>query len=330
MLGSVALDILFIIAGFMLLIKGADYLVEGSSSIARRLGISTLVIGLTVVAFGTSAPELVVSILSATSGSTELALGNINGSNIANILLILGATALVTRIPVKSQTVLKEIPFMLLAGFILVVLTMDVVLEGAQVNVISRIDGIILLSFFVVFMYYLWLSVRETGSAKKQKPKRSFFIASVMTFAGLAGLVVGGYFAVEGASGVALALGFSETLIGLTVVAIGTSLPELVSAVTAARKGETDLAIGNVVGSCVFNILLVVGTTSVIRPIPVESAAGFDTIMALVVMMILFIAIFNVERDKQGRRQSPDLEKAAGIFFLLLYVAYIVYIVIRG
>lgn len=330
-LGATALNIIFILAGFMLLIKGADYLVEGSSSIARRLGVSTLVIGLTVVAFGTSAPELVVNILSATSGRTELAFGNINGSNIANILLILGAAALFARIPVKSQTVIKEIPFMLLSGFVLLVITADVWLEGAAVNQISRIDGIVLLSFFVIFMYYLWLSTRETkAGAKVEKEKKSFGVAAALTVMGLAGLVIGGYLAVEGASGIARMLGASETLIGLTIVALGTSLPELVAAVTAARKGETDLAIGNVVGSNVFNILLVLGITSTITPVPVSAAAQMDAVVAFLAMTILFFAIFNIERDKQGRRESPDIEKPGAIFFLLMYVAYIVYIVIRG
>ncbi|MFH1711882.1 MAG: sodium:calcium antiporter, partial [Patescibacteria group bacterium] len=231
------LFIVFILAGFYLLIKGADYLVDGSSSIARRLGISTLVIGLTVVAFGTSAPELAVNILSASSGNTELAFGNINGSNIANILLILGMTAWFTRVPIKSRTVVKEIPFMLLAGVILIVLTLDVILEGGAVAQLSRIDGIVLLSFFAIFMYYMFLSIKGTGAAKVEKAKISLPTASLMTVLGLAMLIVGGYLAVQGASGIALALGVSQTFIGLTIVAIGTSLPELVASIVAARKG---------------------------------------------------------------------------------------------
>ncbi|MCH8049211.1 calcium/sodium antiporter [Patescibacteria group bacterium] len=322
------LNIIFVIAGFMLLVKGADYLVDGSSSIARRFGISTLVIGLTVVAFGTSAPELTINILSAVSGRTELALANVNGSNIANILLILGITAFLTRIPVRSRTVLKEIPFMLLSGFVIVILMLDMVLEGAGSSEISRIDGIILLSFFAIFMYYLFLSIKETGAAKVEREKRSLSSSSMLTIAGLIGLIVGGYLAVEGASGIALGLGISETLVGLTIVAIGTSLPELVAAVVAARKNEIDLAVGGVVGSNIFNILLVLGATSVIQPITINQRGLEDAIAALAAMILLFFALFTDKSPAHFKTRS--INGKTGAVFLFIYVAYIVYIVIRG
>lgn len=311
----------------MLLIKGADYLVDGSSSIARRLGVSTLVIGLTVVAFGTSAPELVVNILSASSGATDLALGNINGSNIANILLILGVAAFVTTIPVKSRTVLKEIPFMLLAGIALVVVISDPILNGVEAS-ISRTDGLLLLCIFLIFLYYMFLSAKEAPGAKVEEPKYKFPAAVLFTVMGLAGLVIGGKLAVDGATGIATGIGISETLVGLTIVALGTSLPELVSAVVAAVKGETDLAVGNVVGSNIFNILLVLGSTAVIAPIQVGGSATMDALIALVVMMIFFIALF---LNKNGRsKDKKGLDRTTGIVFVALYVIYIVFIVVRG
>lgn len=321
-------DFLLVIAGFMLLIKGADYLVDGSTSIARRFGISTLIIGLTIVAFGTSAPELVVNILSATSGATDLAFANINGSNIANILLILGITSLFAVIPVKSQTVLKEIPFMLFAGMILVFIVLDVQIGGAESAMISRIDGILLLLVFAIFMYYLFLSSKKTGGATVEKPKFSLPKGVALTVAGLAGLIVGGKLAVDGAVGIALGIGVSQALVGLTVVAIGTSLPELVSAIVAAKKGETDLAIGNVVGSCIFNILLVLGATAVVNPIPISDHGVIDALFALAAMCFLFLALF---LNKHGRKsKTKQIDPQTGLLFIILYVAYIVYIVIRG
>lgn len=312
----------------MLLIKGADYLIDGSTSIARRFGISSLVIGLTVVAFGTSAPELAVSVLSAISGSTDLALGNINGSNIANILLILGIVGVLTGAAVESRTVIKEIPFMALAGAALTITTIDVFIGGTGQAMISRGDGLLLLCFFLIFMYYMILSAKDAPMAAVEKPKYKIGFAVIYTLMGLAGLVVGGKLAVDGASGIALALGVSQSLIGLTVVALGTSLPEIVSSVVAARKGKTDLAVGNVVGSNIFNILLVLGLTATVQPIPVSNRGIEDAIFALAVMLIFFLALFV---NKVGRGGSAKgIDRGTGILFLILYAVYIVYIAIRG
>ena len=313
----------------MLLIAGANYLVDGSSAIAKKLGVSTLVIGLTIVAFGTSAPELVVNILSASKGSTGLALGNVNGSNIANILLILGATAFIARIPVKSRTVLKEIPFMILAGFVLVVMSSDVLLNGDSVSQLSRIDGVLLLSFFVIFAYYMFLSTKDAASgAKVEDPKMNRHLALLYTAMGIGGLVVGGKFAVDGATGLAVAFGASETLVGLTILALGTSLPELVSSVVAAVKGETDLAVGNIVGSNIFNILLVLGVTAVVHPIEITEYAVFDSLVALGAMMFLLVALFVRGLSEKGR--VHDIERTSGMIFIVFYIAYIVYILYRG
>ena len=321
-------SIFFILAGFALLIKAADYLVDGASSIAKRFGISTLVIGLTIVAFGTSAPELVVNVLASISGSAELALGNINGSTIANILLILGAAAMFGNIPVKSQTVIKEIPFMFLAGVVLVILLSDIALNGDPLAVLSRSDGLILLTFFAIFMYYLFLTAKDAaGPAKEERPEMGLWKASGLTVMGLIGLILGGKLVVDGAVGMALGLGISETLVGLTIVALGTSLPELVSSIAAVRKGEPDIAVGAVVGSNVFNILMVLGLTSTISPIIVMKASIVDTVVALAVMGLFFLLIFT----RLGKNSvSRGLDPYEGIVLLMVYVAYISYTIFRG
>ncbi|MBT4856711.1 calcium/sodium antiporter [Candidatus Uhrbacteria bacterium] len=321
-------SILFILAGFALLIKGADYLVDGASNIAKRFGVSTLIIGLTIVAFGTSAPELVVNILSATSGSAEMALANINGSSIANILLILGIAALFGNIPVKSRTVIKEIPFMFLAGVTLVVLLSDSLLDGVSETAISRSDGVVLLLFFVIFLYYLFLSAKEAaGPAKEERAKMSLKKAIGLTAMGMAGLVLGGKLAVDGATGIAIAIGISETLVGLTIVALGTSLPELVSSVIAVRKGEPDLAVGGVVGSNIFNILMVLGVTSTITPIVVTQASIIDSVVALAAIALFFILIFTRLGKGTGSR---GIDKYEGILLLTIYGSYITYTIFRG
>jgi cation:H+ antiporter len=323
------IHIISVIAGFMLLIKGADYLVDGSTSLARRMGVSTLVIGLTVVAFGTSAPELVVNIVAAFSGTPDIALGNINGTNIANVFLILGIAALFVRIPVKTRTVWREVPFMLFAGLLLVLLLLDRVLTQSDVIALTRIDGLILLLSFAVFLYYLFVSAQKTkGAAKVEQTSISRGRAFVLTGSGFAGLIVGGHLTVRGASELALSFGVSETLVALTIVAIGTSLPELAAAVTAARKGHTDLAIGNVVGSTVFNILLVLGLTATISPktMVVDAINVQDAIIAFGAMLVMYIALFIGGRSYADR----GVGKRAGIVFLVLYVAYFVFVLVRG
>lgn len=324
-----ATDILFLLSGMALLIKGADYLVDGASDIARKFKVSSLVIGLTVVAFGTSAPELAVNLLSAAGGSTDIALGNINGSNIANILLVLGAAGLFARLPVQSRTVIKEVPFMILSGAVLVFVMLDGPLEGASANVISRIDGIMLLSFFLIFLYYMYLSARDVTTASVQRAKHSLLKSSSFTIFGLVGLVLGAQLTVDGATGLALGLGISESLVALSIVALGTSLPELVTAIVAARKGETDLAVGNVVGSNIFNILLVLGTTSVVAPIAVGMSHLTDALVAFSTMLILLIVIHTGGKFLQ-KDEYKDVSKKEGLFMLLLYALYILFIVWRG
>jgi len=320
-------NIIALLAGFFMLIKGADYLVEGSSSIAKRFGIPTLVIGLTVVAFGTSAPEIVVNLVAAISNNPEIALGNINGSVIANTLLILGIGALITRIPVKSRTVMKEIPFMILAALVLLIVSMDQVFNGAAVATLSRTDGIIMILVFGIFLYYLFLSVQGLPK-KKERAKMSIAKAIGLTFVGLLGLALGASLTVDGASSLALTMGISESLVALTVVALGTSLPELTTAIVAARKRETDLAIGAVVGSNIFDILLGLGLSATIAPMVISNNVIIDIAIVLGALIILLIALFIPSKAKV--ESGRCLDRREGIMLLCLYALYILYIVIRG
>jgi len=245
-------NILFII-GLFLLIKGADLLVDGSASITKKLNISSIVIGLTIVAFGTSAPEFIVNIFASVQGNSEIAVGNILGSNIANILLILGISAIIYPITAKKNTVLKEIPLSLLAAVVLGLMANDMIIDGAGFSGITRIDGFILLSFFIIFLYYTFGITKSDEDIVEEEIKVfSYSKAIIFILLGLAGLVIGGKWIVDGAIKIAEILNISQSLIGLTIVAIGTSLPELATSAIAAYKKQSDIAIGNVVGSNIF------------------------------------------------------------------------------
>ncbi|MBU0613694.1 calcium/sodium antiporter [Patescibacteria group bacterium] len=324
------LNIGLVIGGIFLLVKGADFLVSGSSAIAQRLHISKLVIGLTLVAFGTSAPELAVNMLSAISGNAEIALGNINGSNIANIMLILGAAGLFTTIHVRSRTIVKEIPFMLLSGVVLVVMMLDGVLAG-QPALLTRSEGILMLIFASIFLYYLFLSAKDINSvANVEVPKVKLAGAIIMSLGGLVALVFGAKLTVDGAVGIAEWFNVSQTLIALTVVAIGTSLPELVTAITAARKGEVDLVVGNVVGSNIFNILLVIGMTASISPVAIQVTghAISDAIVAVCAMLLL--VIFVLISKLTGKQRGFYINRVEGAILILGYICYLVFIAFRG
>ena len=279
---------LFVI-GFVILIKGAGLLVDGASSLAKRFKVSDIVIGLTIVAFGTSAPELVVNIFASFAGSNEIAIGNIFGSNISNIFLILGITALICPITVKKGTIYKEIPFNLLGVLMLGVALNDIIFDGAVLSVLSRADGLMLIGFFIIFLYYTFgierVSDDETGKVKKYSLTPSL----LMIAGGMLGLTFGGKWIVDGAIDIAMRFGMSEAFIGLTIVAIGTSLPELATSVVAARKGRVDIAIGNVVGSNVFNVLWILGLSSIIRPIVFSSELNIDLLVVIASTILLFI-----------------------------------------
>lgn len=317
------LNFALIITGLFLLIKSADWLVGGAGSIAKQLGIPNIVIGLTIVAFGTSAPELVVNLLSVFSGQTDLAVANIIGSNIANILLILGVSSLVFPLTVKNSTVWKEIPLALLAVTTILVMGNDSLIDGLNFNLLTRTDGIMLLSLFVVFLYYTY-GLTKTDDAGESEEITLFPLpqASLMILAGLVGLFFGGKWVVDGAVATATLLGMSQSLVGLTVVAIGTSLPELVTSITAARRKQSDIAIGNVVGSNIFNVFWILGLSSVMRPIPVSAAATQDIIVSVIAGLLLFIFCF------VGKKRV--LQRWQGGLFVGLYVLYLAFAVIRG
>jgi len=314
--------ILFIL-GFVLLIKGADLLVDGSSSIAKKLKISSIVIGLTIVAFGTSAPELIVNIFASISGNTEIAIGNILGSNIANILLVLGICAIIYPIVAKKNTVAKEIPFALLAAIMVGVMANDFLIDGNGFSGLTRIDGIAFLCFFIIFLYYTFgiARLKDTGMKGVEIEEHSYLISIVFVLLGLVGLTVGGKWIVDGAVHIAEILDVSQSLIGLTVVAIGTSLPELATSAVAAYKKQTDIAIGNIVGSNIFNIFWILGLSSIIRPLPFEQSANFDIGMTIFASLLLFVVMFI------GRKRV--IERWQGILMVLLYVAYVVFLVVR-
>ena len=311
---------LFII-GFVFLIKGADFLIDGASSMARRLQISDLVIGLTVVAFGTSTPELFVNIIASFRGNTDIAIGNVVGSNIANVFLILGISAIIYPLAVTKGTVFKEIPFSLLAAIVLFVAANDQLLDGARMSDLTRIDGLMFLSFFIIFIYYTasiatHVAGIEAHVAAKQygRPLSLLFI-----ILGLAGLTLGGKWIVDGAVALASKSGMSESLVGLTIVAVGTSLPELATSAVAAYKRNADIAVGNVIGSNIFNIFFVLGVSAFIKPLPFQIKNNLDLGMVMLASLLLFLFMFT------GKKRS--LDRWEGLIFLLCYVSYIVYLV---
>ena len=312
--------VLFVI-GFFILIKGADLLVDGASSIAQKFRISPLVIGLTIVAFGTSAPELVVNIFASASGNAEIAIGNILGSNIANILLILGISAAIYPLASKRNTVWKEIPLCLLATLVLGAMANDILIDGAGLSILSRIDGFILIAFFVIFLYYTFGIAKVSGGDSDIEIKKySLGKSTLFILLGLAGLVLGGQWIVDGAVKIAEYFGISQSLIGLTIVAVGTSLPELATSAIAAYKKQSDIAIGNVVGSNIFNIFWILGLSSTIRPLPFNPSANIDILMTIGATLILFLLMF------VGKRNI--IERWQGIFMVVLYFIYTGFLVL--
>lgn len=316
------MPVLIAVLSLVLLVKSADWLVDGASSFAKRLGVSSLVIGLTIVAFGTSAPELSVNISSALSGVTDIAVGNVIGSNIANILLILGIVAAMRGIGLKQSTVWKEVPFMLLSALVILFMASDVRLDNAASGVVSAIDGLVLLSFFAIFLYYSYGIARQGVDDDEGVKVYGWAKTAAMIVLGLVGLIISGKFLVGAATDIALALGVSERLIGLTIVAVGTSLPELMTSVVAARKGQADLAIGNVVGSNIFNVFFILGVTTLIAPLPVSQAGLWDMAVAVACSFAVFLFLFI------GRRHYID--RWQGVVMLLAYAAYVAALIVQG
>ncbi|MBT6253799.1 calcium/sodium antiporter [Candidatus Uhrbacteria bacterium] len=328
---------LILIAGLIVLITSADQLVKGASSIASKFGFSSLMIGLTVVAFGSSAPELVVNIFASLKGSYDVALGNVMGSNIANILLILGIAAMIRPLRVKRATIFREIPFAILGMLVLIAMVSDKFLAGDSgiQDVLSRGDGIALIGFFSIFLYSTFLTARHGRSenlAKAKKAKKNgegvkeykTWLAVVMVLGGLIGLTVGGQLIVESAIAIAKGFGVSEALIAVTIVAIGTSLPELAASGVAAYRGDTDLAVGNIVGSNIFNVFWILGLSSTINPLPISEGASVDIIIALAATFMLFPFLFN--RSARGKAGLLERwEGAASVFAYCLFIAFAIW-----
>ncbi|MGD9058713.1 MAG: calcium/sodium antiporter [Desulfobacterales bacterium] len=303
--------------GLVFLIKGADFLVDGAVSIASRLNISNLVIGLTVVAFGTSTPELFVNIIASFKGTTDIAIGNVLGSNIANILLILGVSSFIYPLAVTKGTVWKEIPFSLLAAIVLLLMANDQILDRTGASTLTRIDGLVFLCFFAIFIYYTFSIATQVDGIKEHVPSRQYgWLRSLLNvIAGLVGLTLGGKWIVEGAILLATKLGLSESLIGLTIVAVGTSLPELATSAVAAYKKNADIAVGNVVGSNIFNIFFVLGISATIKPLAFQTKNNIDLGMVILSSLMLFFFMFT------GKKRS--LDRWEGIVCLTFYLGYI-------
>ena len=315
------LDTIFLIGGLVLILLGANGLTDGAAAVAKRFNISDLVIGLTIVAFGTSAPELVISTMAALGGSADMAIGNVVGSNAFNVLMIIGVTAMVLPIKVGEGILSKEIPLVILASFVLAVCANDILLDGGSSNVISRIDGLVLLGFFLIFMRYTFAIARNGGDeAEGEKIKEMpIWKSALFILGGLAGLVYGGQLFVDGASGIASSLGVSESIIGLTIVAGGTSLPELATSVTAALKKNSGIAIGNVIGSNLYNVFFVLGCSATISPLPMGGINNVD-MAVLIGSAILFwlVGWFFKKRT---------ITRVEGALLVICYVAYTAYLI---
>ncbi len=308
-------SLLILVIGLALVIYGANIMVDGSASLAKSYNISNIVIGLTVVSFGTSSPELAITIYSASTGNTELAIGNIVGSNIVNILLILGVTSIIYPLTILRNTVLKEIPLSLLASIVLFIMVKDSFF-GNGPNMISLGDSLVLLSFMVIFMYYLLNLARTNGDKEEVKIQTMTRKKSLLLIiGGLVLLVGGGKLFVDSAVKLAVSFGLSQAVIGLTIVAIGTSLPELATSVVAALKKNSDIAVGNAVGSNIFNIFLILGAGGIVAPLPQGNISDIDFYVCILASIVLLISGYAIESNK--------IKKIEGIFFVILYLMYI-------
>ncbi len=314
--------IVVVIVSLGIILKGADYFVQGASSISIKLGMSAFVVGLTIVAIGTSAPELFINAIAAYSGATDLSIGNILGSNIAGLLLGLGIAALFVSLKLKSGTVWKEIPFSLLGAILVLTFGMDVIIDGGVENIITRSEGITLLAFFVIFIVYTFgLNKADNSNENDDVVEYGWGKSLLYICGGILGLVVGGALVVESAVTIASMAGLSQNLIGLTIVAVGTSLPEIVTAIVAARKGQVDMVVGGIIGTIIFNIFFALGVTAVIAPLPFNIDNITDALFLMAMSVIFFIFMFVGAKHK--------LEKWQGIFFISMYVAYIIFAVMR-
>ena len=314
----IILNVLLLVLGMFFMIKGADFFVEGSSNIAKLLKIPSLIIGLTLVSIGTSAPELSVSIQSSLALNTDLSFGNVIGSNIFNVLIVIGASALFTTLVVSKEVEKIDIPILL--GVYALLLVFAFVVSPLQIELW---EGIVIFSLFIIYTAYLIIRAKLNPSQEEEKDdekKKPWWLNLILVAVGLAGIIVGGDFVVDNASEIATTLGMSEMLVGLTIVAIGTSLPELVTSMVAAKKGENDIAIGNAIGSCLFNIVLILGTASMICPVGLELVQLVDVIVMIVSVLLVFLFAF----------KSYKIKKWQGILLIAIYIVYFVYIILRN
>ncbi len=310
---------LLFVVGFLFLLYGANWLVDGAASIAKRYRISHVVIGMTIVALGTSAPELVVNLIASFKGTADVAMGNILGSNISNIFLILGASALVFPLAFSKNTLWKDIPFALLGAAIIGVLANNLLPGDISRSMIYRSDGIVLILFFLLFMAYAYGIARKKNGVRETEIREfPMDMSVIMVLAGMLALVIGGRWIVNGAVDIAGQLGLSEAVISLTVVAIGTSLPELAACVAAAMKRNAAMVIGNVLGSNIFNVFFVLGVSAAIKPLPFNKALNFDILVGLGAMILLWLLVLS-----SGQK---TLQRWHGVLFLALYAGYLVFL----
>jgi len=318
---------LLLFLGFGCLVKGADWFVEGSSSVAKLLRVPSIIIGLTIVAFGTSAPEAAVSITAAIQGQNDIAIGNIVGSNFFNLLVVIGICSFIGPVKTSRNMLKKEFPLSIIVTVFLLIMCMDTFIFKADENTIGRIDGIILLIIFALFLgnqiYYALQSMKRSAAKPRTEEEKSQthppLISVLFIIIGLVLVIFGGNLVVNNASKIAESFGLSQAFIGLTIVAIGTSLPELVTSIVAAKKGENDLALGNIIGSNIFNIVLILGASATIHPVSVGTNSIYDTLILILISVITFLFA----------KVKKEISRNEGIIMILMYVTYMVYIVLR-
>ncbi|MBQ6819923.1 MAG: calcium/sodium antiporter [Clostridium sp.] len=319
------MDYILLIIGFVFLIKGADIFVDGASNIAKKFGIPSIIVGLTIVSLGTSTPELAVSIISSIDGSNGITIGNVLGSNIFNTLVVLGATAIITPIVIKKSIIYKDYMVNIGVSLLLLILTFGRTIFNGYVG-LSRLSGIILVIGCIAFTIYLIKTAKSENEYNEEYDKEEIRTAYsfVLIIIGIIGIVLGGNLVVNSASNIAYSFGLSDKLVGLTIVAIGTSLPELVTSMIAANKGENDIAIGNVLGSNIFNILLILGVSSTINPIIINASLFIDMIFLILMSLLLGVLMF------RNNSSMISLGRKKGIILIAIYILYMIYIILRN
>lgn len=317
------MNYIILIIGFILLIKGADIFVEGASKIAKKFGIPPIVVGLTIVSLGTSAPELAVSLIASLEGSNGITIGNVLGSNIFNTLMVLGITSMIMPIIIKKGTVIKDYIVNIIVAIALLILTFGRTLFNKEPE-LNRLSGLILLIGCIVYTINLIKNAKDGSNDNDSSEEIKVFSSCIKIIIGIIGIILGGNLVVNSASNIAYSFGLSDKLVGLTIVAIGTSLPELVTSMMAAIKGENDIAIGNVLGSNIFNILLILGVSSSINPIAISSSLFVDIIFLIAISIILGIFMF------KGKNEKSSLGRIEGLILVLIYISYMAYIIFRN